>query len=603
MGGPPHRRPEELRDADVVRDGHRPLPPPVRRRARGGRARPASGVPVDEARDGARRRRHDRRAASPRSPRGVPRRAWRGGSGRRRDLRRQRATARDGTVWGGELLVGGLADFERVGLLFPVRLPGGDAAVRQPWRMACAWLTAALGRAAGAPARSARKVSAHRLAPGGRAGRDGLASPVTTSAGRLFDAVAALCGVRARGELRGPGGVELEAAADPADPRAYPLPSRRSRSSSTRARRSARSSRDVERGVPLPSVSARFHNALARATAAACRTAAERAGTTTVVLSGGVFQNRTLLGSHARLAGGRRAARAGAGAPAAERRRHLVRAARCRERPAGRRGCRCSGLTTGSQTSLRAAALRSCSSWRCCSASARLRPGPSGRGIDPDRLRPRGRHAARGPARSLLGSGPCADAGPVRPADRAAPARTCPDALQATAEAAVGVVIMLLALRLLIRWRRGQYHAHPHSHGDVEHRHLHPHDQHRSVAGTPATSRTAHEHEHDPGARLGRTRWQAFGIGLVHGTGGFGRRERAAAGRDPRQDRGGGRAGRARRWDGRLDGTALLGVRLRDHPRPVLTRMLAFAPAMGVLTLAFGGWYTLGAIGAVPYAL
>ena len=49
----------------------------------------------------------------------------------------------DGTVWGGEILVGGLAEFERAGLLFPVRLPGGDAATREPWRMACAWLGAA----------------------------------------------------------------------------------------------------------------------------------------------------------------------------------------------------------------------------------------------------------------------------------------------------------------------------------------------------------------------------------------------------------------------------------------------------------------------------
>ena len=71
----------------------------------------------------------------------------------------------DGTVWGGELLAGGLDGFERAGHLWPVRLPGGDRAVRQPWRMACAWLVEVMG-AAPAPLPGNR---AARLACGGRA--------------------------------------------------------------------------------------------------------------------------------------------------------------------------------------------------------------------------------------------------------------------------------------------------------------------------------------------------------------------------------------------------------------------------------------------------
>jgi ABC-type nickel/cobalt efflux system permease component RcnA len=166
-----------------------------------------------------------------------------------------------------------------------------------------------------------------------------------------------------------------------------------------------------------------------------------------------------------------------------------------------------------------------------------------------------------------------------------------PETLQTAAEAAVGLVIMLLAIRLLGRWRRGRYHAHVHRHGEIEHRHLHPHNTH------------GHQHGHDPEMRLGRTRWQAFGIGLVHGMGG-------SAGV-----------------------TVLLLATIPDTPEavvalivlaagtavsmaalssafgyaitrgPVLTRMPALAPAMGVVTLALGCWYTLGALGAVPYVL
>jgi ABC-type nickel/cobalt efflux system permease component RcnA len=167
-----------------------------------------------------------------------------------------------------------------------------------------------------------------------------------------------------------------------------------------------------------------------------------------------------------------------------------------------------------------------------------------------------------------------------------------PDTLQSAAEAAVGVVIMLLALRLLIRWRRGHYHAHPHSHGDVEHRHLHPHETHET-----------HAHGHDPGARLGRTRLQAFGIGLVHGAGGSAGVSVLLLAAIP------GRTEAVAALIVLAAGTAVSMALLSSAfgyaitRGPVLTRMLALAPAMGVVTLAFGGWYTLGAIGAVPYLL
>jgi hydrogenase maturation protein HypF len=216
----------------------------------------------------------------------------------------------DGTVWGGELLLGGLGSFERIGLLFPVRMPGGDAAVRQPWRMACAWLTAAFDEPPALPRGLRGDVKPDRWHQVAELARTGLASPLTTSVGRLFDAVAALCGVRAEVNYEGQAAVELEAVADPMEVAAYPLPTAGADDASVAggptkpdgpllvmdARRTIRAVvRDVERGVPVPRISAKFHNALAAATATACESAAARAGTRTVVLSGGVFQNRTLL--------------------------------------------------------------------------------------------------------------------------------------------------------------------------------------------------------------------------------------------------------------------------------------------------------------------
>jgi len=206
----------------------------------------------------------------------------------------------DGTVWGGELLVGGLEDFERVGLLFPVRLPGGDAAVRQPWRMACAWLCAAWGEEPALPRGLRGRVKPDRWRQVSELVRSGVASPLTTSAGRLFDAVAALTGVRSEVNYEGQAAIELEALADPGETGAYPLPLGGAEASGVPLVIDPRPTvrdvvRDVERGIPAPRVSARFHNALAAATATGCEIAAARSGVDTVVLSGGVFQNRLLL--------------------------------------------------------------------------------------------------------------------------------------------------------------------------------------------------------------------------------------------------------------------------------------------------------------------
>jgi hydrogenase maturation protein HypF len=212
----------------------------------------------------------------------------------------------DGTVWGGELLLGGLEDFERAGLLFPVRLPGGDAAVRQPWRMACAWLCAALGERPELPRGLRGRVKPDRWRQVSELVRTGAASPLTTSAGRLFDAVAALAGVRSEINYEGQAALELEAVADAGETAAYPLQVGGAEAPGGPLVIDARPTvreivRDVERGVPPPRVSARFHNALAVATATGCEIAAGRAGIDTVVLSGGVFQNRLLLGRTAGL--------------------------------------------------------------------------------------------------------------------------------------------------------------------------------------------------------------------------------------------------------------------------------------------------------------
>jgi hydrogenase maturation protein HypF len=200
----------------------------------------------------------------------------------------------DGTVWGGELLAGGLEGFERAAHLFEVRLPGGERAIREPWRMACAWLVALHGAEPELPRTLAGSVAPERWLQVAQLARSGMAAPLTTSVGRLFDAVAALCGVRAEVSYEGQAAVELEAlAAASADGGAYPL---QLVEGVLDARETvAAVLADLGSAVPVADVAARFHAGVAAGTAAACAELASARALDTAVVSGGVFQNRLLL--------------------------------------------------------------------------------------------------------------------------------------------------------------------------------------------------------------------------------------------------------------------------------------------------------------------
>jgi hydrogenase maturation protein HypF len=198
----------------------------------------------------------------------------------------------DGTVWGGEFLLGDLVDFERAAHLRPVPLPGGAAAIREPWRMACAWLRAASGEEAELPAALAETVEP-------RAWRNclrlcaGDATPWTSSMGRLFDAVGAICGAPARVTYEGQAAIELEAMAAAGERGRYEMALTDGVLDPAPALRSVVA--DLAAGVTPARVAARFHETVAAATAGCCVELCGGAGIETVVLTGGVFQNRLLL--------------------------------------------------------------------------------------------------------------------------------------------------------------------------------------------------------------------------------------------------------------------------------------------------------------------
>jgi hydrogenase maturation protein HypF len=205
----------------------------------------------------------------------------------------------DGTLWGGEVLVADLGRVERVAHLRAVPMPGGVAAIREPWRMGAVWAELAGGPAFAVDALpSVARPPLDAVLRIARAGRN----PVTTSAGRLFDAVAALLGLRDTVTFEAQAAIALEALARTvtrSDAPTYPgtVVARLGDDGQTVLDPTslvAAVVRDHLDGVPVPVLAAGFHEAIGRAAAALARDVAEARGIDAVVITGGVFQNARL---------------------------------------------------------------------------------------------------------------------------------------------------------------------------------------------------------------------------------------------------------------------------------------------------------------------
>ena len=201
----------------------------------------------------------------------------------------------DHTLWGGELLVADFAGFRRVGHLAPVVMPGGVAAIREPWRMAASWLRRAVGSDAAVDRLRAVDERAAIVVDLVERG----SGPTTTAVGRLFDAVAAALGRRTRVTFEAQAAIELEAAA-----RTVPREAaRRYPDDLVRITRDgglavfdpapllAALVADRDAGVPTPVLAAGFHEALGGSVAALAASLAAEHRLDTIALTGGVFQN------------------------------------------------------------------------------------------------------------------------------------------------------------------------------------------------------------------------------------------------------------------------------------------------------------------------
>jgi hydrogenase maturation protein HypF len=205
----------------------------------------------------------------------------------------------DGTVWGGEFLIGGYREFRRAAHLRYVGMPGGEKAIREPWRMAVSHLLDANMKIS----KVQEQVLPLEFSTVVRMLERGLNTPRTSSAGRLFDAVAAIAGVRKRVTFEGQAAMELEwlAASVPSD-LGYPFDLGFSVADDTAESTVIIDTRpliraaagDSLRGASAALIARRFHTTVVEMVASVCSRLRAASGIGDVVLSGGVFLNALL---------------------------------------------------------------------------------------------------------------------------------------------------------------------------------------------------------------------------------------------------------------------------------------------------------------------
>jgi hydrogenase maturation protein HypF len=205
----------------------------------------------------------------------------------------------DGHIWGGEFLIADYRTFARKGHLEYLPLPGGDAAIRKPYRTAIGYILSLLGKSAldrglaFMPRVGELEVEIIR-----RQIEKGINSPLTSSVGRLFDAVSALIGIRGEINYEGQAAIELEMVAyggDNSGTFSYYIVEDEGIRILRLGNLLSAIIDDLEHGTSRMDISMKFHNTLARMTTEMCQIIATENGIQQVVLSGGVFQNRLLL--------------------------------------------------------------------------------------------------------------------------------------------------------------------------------------------------------------------------------------------------------------------------------------------------------------------